>query len=284
MTFSIWMTPIFMIVYIVLLMLLTEYMRTHYKTSMWVWVLALLTIPVWIQHVDGWFRWAKNLSVILPLIYVGLARISRVEQRKGKFWEALQKDWVLWTLYGIVFLNIAEATMKDVFLGNHMNALAGLILCITMPFAPKFWKYDTDSHGEIIAYTTGYWNFLYTTWNACFVYAESPAYFARTCCILLAAELYPIVKRRPEMYITGRIYTLGAHLVLRSCFPALFMVTMNAEAWFNPTVMTNWGMVNGLIALPFVFWYCWQLHQGNADIHFRRGPARAEYLAKLENK
>ena len=38
MTVPVWITPISMVVYTVLLMLLTEFMRRHYRTSMWVWV------------------------------------------------------------------------------------------------------------------------------------------------------------------------------------------------------------------------------------------------------
>ena len=205
MTVPVWITPISMVVYTVLLMLLTEFMRRHYRTSMWVWVVSLVTIPLWIINIPGddWFRWAKNLSVILPLIFAGLGRIAAVQQKDTPFWRLMRKRWVRWTLYGIVFCNIAEATLRDMQMGNMMNALAGFILCVTMPFGDKYWKYDTSSHGEILSYTVPMWNFLYTTWNACFVYAEGHEFFASTCCILAAAELYPIIMRRPELYITG---------------------------------------------------------------------------------
>ena len=71
MTVPVWVTPISMVAYTVLLMLLTEFMRRHYRTSMWVWVVSLVTIPLWIANIPGddWCRWAKNLSVILPLIF-----------------------------------------------------------------------------------------------------------------------------------------------------------------------------------------------------------------------
>lgn len=92
-----------------------------------------------------------------------------------------------------------------------------------MPFGDKYWKYDTAHYGEIIAYTVPMWNFLYTTWNACFVYAEGHAFFASTCCILAAAELYPIIKRQPELYITGEstpwAYTCCCAAASRCCFP-----------------------------------------------------------------
>ena len=161
MTVPVWITPISMVVYTVLLMLLTEFMRRHYRTSMWVWVVSLVTIPLWIINIPGddWFRWAKNLSVILPLIFAGLGRIAAVQQKDTPFWRLMRKRWVRWTLYGIVFCNIAEATLRDMQMGNMMNALAGFILCVTMPFGDKYWKYDTSSHGEILSYTVPMWNF-----------------------------------------------------------------------------------------------------------------------------
>lgn len=39
-----------------------------------------------------------------------------------------------------------------------------------------------------------------------------------------------------------------------------------------------WGAINGIMGLPFVFWYCYQLHTGKADVSFRRGIARKKYL------
>ena len=133
----------------------------------------------------------EKLSVILPLIFAGLGRIAAVQQKDTPFWRLMRKRWVRWTLYGIVFCNIAEATLRDMQMGNMMNALAGFILCVTMPFGDKYWKYDTSSHGEILSYTVPMWNFLYTTWNACFVYAEGHEFFASTCCILLRPSCTP---------------------------------------------------------------------------------------------
>ena len=114
-------------------------------------------------------------------------------------------------------------------------------------------------------------------------FAEGHEFFASTCCILAAAELYPIIMRRPELYITGRIYTLGAHLLLRSCFPLLFPTIMNSAAWFSPDVMYWWGMANGIIGIPFVFWYCYQLSSGKAPVTFRRGKARTAYIEGRAN-
>lgn len=272
----VWQYVVAMGGYIALLLVIVSVMRKHYKFANWFWILSLLTFPLWLMGgVEGWFRWAKILSVILPTIFVGFIRIAAYEKRQGKFWEALQKDWVLWVVYGVLFLNIMEATIKDATMGNTFNALCGFLLCVTIPYAPKFWKISSQKHGDLIAYTTVAWNFLYTTWNAGFVYAETPQYFASSLCILIAAELYPIIKRRPELYIIARVYTLATHLLIRAIFPNLFPTLMDATAWFNPDVMKYWGIINFILIVPYVFWHMWQLHTGKSDVSFRRGRTEA---------
>ncbi|EYE89107.1 membrane protein [Fervidicella metallireducens AeB] len=272
MNIPIWQYVLTMGGYFVLLMFIVEYMRKHYRFANWFWTASLLTFPIWLMGgVVGWFRWAKILSVIIPTIFMGSVRIAKYEKREGKIWNSLRKDWALWVLYGVLFLNIMEATIKDFTMGNIFNALCGFLLCVTIPFPPKYWKISEEKYGDLIAYTTIGWNFLYTTWNACFVYAEGPKYFASSLCILMAAEIYPIIKKRPELYITARVYTLATHLLLRACFPLLFPTLMDASAWHNDVFMKYWGIVNFAIMVPYLFWHMWQLHTNKAEISFRRG-------------
>ena len=276
MDIPVWQYVLSMGGYFALLIFIVEYMRKHYKFANWFWIASLLTFPLWLMGgVVGWFRWAKILSVILPTIFVGFSRIANYEKREGKIWNVLQKGWVLWVLYGVLFLNIMEATIKDFTIGNIFNALCGFLLCVTIPFPLKFWKISSEKHGDLIAYTTVAWNFIYTTWNACFVYAESPKYFASSLCILLAAEIYPIIKKRPELYITARVYTLASHLLIRACFSNLFPALMDSSSWHNANFMKYWGIFNFAIIVPYVFWHMWQLHTGKADISFRRGRVEA---------
>ncbi len=278
MDIPIWKYVISMGAYFTLLLFIVEYMKKNYKFAAIFWILSLLTFPLWLMGgVVGWFRWAKICSVILPTILVGLIRVSSEEQRQGKFWSLIRKDWIVWFLYGVLFLNIAEATMKDVGLLNYGNALCGFLLCVTIPFpnGRKFWNLSSKDNSAVVAYTTVAWNFLYTTWNLCFVYGESPKYFASSVCILLAAELYPIIKGRPELYITARIYTLATHMIVRACLPNLFPAVMDASSWFNADVLRNWGLVNAIIIIPYTFWYMWQLHSGKSEVSFFRGNTPA---------
>lgn len=271
MSIPFWQYALSMGAYFLILIGIVAVMRKHYKFANIFWIASLLTFPLWLMGgVVGWFRWAKILSVILPTIFVGFVRIANYEKKKGKFWESLQKDWVLWFLYGVLFLNIMEATVKDFTMGNYFNSLTGFLLCLTIPFPPRYWKVSKEAHGDLISYTTMGWNFLYTTWNACFVFAETPMYFASSLCILLAAEIYPFLKGKPELYITARIYTLATHLLIRACVPWLFPTLMDASSWHNPKVMFYWGIINLVLMVPYTFWHMWQLHTGKAEKSFKR--------------
>ncbi len=259
--------------YFSVLLFSIDFFRKQVKISLWFWLASLASFPLWIMlgQVVGWFRWFKVLSVLLPTaLIVGPARMAYYEpDKKNGLFELLRKDWVLWFLYAMLALNILEATVKDVELGNMANAFVGAALIITMPFPTRFWKF-AGKNKDLLFYSTAAWNFIYTTWNLCFVYAEGVAYFGGTICILLAAELYPLLKKRPELYIISRIYTLALHMLMRAMAGNIFTTYMNFTPFYSESFKNGWGVVNMLITIPYVFWYLWVLHEGKAEKYFIR--------------
>lgn len=256
-----------MSIYAIILLIIVEFFRKNYKVATYFYVLVLVSFPLWMHNIEGWFRWMKYLSIFLPIIVLGFTRIAYMEDKRGSIWDSLKKPNFLWFYYAILFLNIMEATLKDISLGNYFNAGVGLILCATIPFAPKYWSIAKNENGVLISYTTLAWAFLYTTWNACFVYAESPMYFAGTLTILTVAFLYPIIKKRPELYVHARVYTLATHLLLRATYD-IFPATMDASTWFNSKFLMGWGIFNLIIAIPYLIWHFHQLRTGKAEESF----------------
>jgi len=257
-----WMYIASMAGYIVFLLLLVEGMTKAPRVAFAFWILSLLTVPLWADNLDGWFRWAKTISVLLPTaIVVGMARLAYFyKDSQHPTLVFFRRDWVLWCLYGVLFLNIAEATLKDVVSGNYFNFVCGVILCLTIPW-PKYnkgvrqyWLFDKVKPNELLFFSTAAWNFLYTTWNMAFVYGENAGYFASSFCILLAAELYPVIKKRPELYIIARVYTLAFHILMRACYD-IFTPVMDSSSWANESVLYWWGAANLLMHIPFAIWY-----------------------------
>lgn len=254
---TIWQFALSMTTYIVILLLLVEWMRKHPRFACVFWIAALFTFPLWFENLDGWFRWAKTLSVLLPTAFLlGFGRIANYENRNG-FWSIFKKKWILWAVFGVLILNIAEAVLKDFQAHNYSNAVVGFILCISTPWVfakgqKQAWVFSKDKPGDLLVYTTAGWNFLYTTWNLAFVFGENIGFFASSFCILVAAELYPILKKRPELYVTARVYTLAFHILVRATYD-VFTPVMDSSAWASPTTLSYWGWINLIFALFFTF-------------------------------
>ncbi|SCY29977.1 hypothetical protein [Alkaliphilus peptidifermentans] len=256
-----------MLGYAIFLFVSVEAFRKWHRFSLVFFVMLLVTFPIWANGIEGWFRWAKYLSVFIPVVVLGLSRVAVKDNKQGKFWSIFKSNGCLKFFYCIIFLNILEATLKDIALGNYFNAGAGAILCATLPFAPRYWHVSNKEKGLLFAYTTWFWAFLYTTWNACFVYAESPLYFAGSLTILSVAFFYPILKGRSELYIHARVYTLAIHLLLRASYD-FFPRLMDATSWNHPDVLKWWGFFNALIGIPYLVWHFIQIKNGTSDVKF----------------
>lgn len=260
MNIPVWQYIVSMSVYIVLLMLIVELMRKNYRFAAIFWILSLLTFPLWSSQLEGWFRWVKTFSVLVPTaLVVGLGRIAQHEKREG-WWSFFRKDWVLWSLYGVLGLNILEASLKDLAMGNYFNAISGFILIVTIPLfksrrsKKRGWVISEEKPGDLLVYTDPMWNFLYTTWNIAFVYAENPGFAASSFCILLAAELYPVIRKRPELYVTARVYTLATHILIRATYD-IFTPLMDSSAFASSQVVYWWGVINIVLHVPYLFWF-----------------------------
>ncbi|WED23795.1 hypothetical protein L3Q72_21405 [Vibrio sp. JC009] len=273
--------------YILFLLILVEVMRRTPRATAVFWILSLFTFPLWIEHLDGWFRWAKTVSVIIPTaIFVGGARIAWVYyDNPNRILKFFRGDWVLKVFYAVLFLNIAEATLKDLVTANYFNGICGIILCITIPFprykngTRQYWLIGRDKPNDLLFYSTAAWNFLYTTWNLAFVYGENAGYFASSFCILMAAELYPIIKRRPELYMTARVYTLAIHILIRANGD-IFTPVMDSSSWANETVLNYWGLINLVMHIPFVYWFFF-IQKKNGEPPYGENPP--PLVAELEN-
>lgn len=253
-----WMYVVSMAAYVAILVLLTETARR----SIWFGLglnVSLFAMLFFSGNIEGWFRWAKVLSVLIPMFVVHAGRIASKRGGTDRLSRFLTGLPTLGFLCAILCLNILEASVKDFTLGNWANGACGLVMIACVPFTlGKSWRFDVKGRHVLVADLSLAWCFLYTTWNACFVYAESPAYFAASCCILLVPEIFNVVSVRKgegNLWLHARIYTLMIHVALRA-FRDVFTPYMDATAWQNESVKAVWGIVNlGLMAAYAVWWF-----------------------------
>lgn len=247
-----------MLAYMLFLIMFLEFTRERQGFYKWFFILSLLTFPLWFLNLHSWFRWAKTISVLIPTCFVSFIRIANDGDHENTM-QSLRKKWPLWILYVVLMLNIVEATLTDFELGNILNALCGVILCITIPLPTKHWRIGKNdgknAFSELIADLPLAWCLLYVTWNAAFVYAENTTFFASSLCILIAPEIWMFIKKRTDLWLMGRVYTLAIHILIRSCYD-IFTPVMDSTLWFKPEVLKWWGVVNILLHGTYlVYWF-----------------------------
>ena len=255
MDIPIWQYLITMSIYVFFLYHFVELMRHRVSLARGVFYLAVLTFPIWIYNLDGWFRWIKTLLVLLPILFLNAIRYSYFTQSDKN--DYLRKKWPIWILYLVVFANIVEASIKGISIGNHFNGIAGLILAATMLLPLKGWKIDKNNNQDLIVNFPLSWCLLYTTWNLCFVYGENPDYLASSICILLVPLFYCFYKRRTDLWLTARVYTLGIHLTIRACYD-IFHPLMGSESWQNSQALYLWGALNLALHIAYGIYYLFQ--------------------------
>lgn len=247
-----------MLFYILFLVMFLEFTREKQKFYKWFFIIALSTLPLWFLNLHSWFRWAKSISVLFPTCFVSFVRIANDGKHKDVL-KSLRKKWPLWILYLVLNLNIIEASITQLELGNWYNALAGIILCITIPLPTKHWRIGgndgKNTFAELIADLPLAWCLLYVTWNAAFVYQENTTFFASSLCILLAPEIWMFIKKRTDLWLMGRVYTLAIHILIRSSYD-IFTPLMDSSAWYNPQVLKWWTLANLFLHLAYlVYWF-----------------------------
>ncbi len=247
-----------MVFYMLFLFLFLEYSREKQGFYKWFSIIAICSFPLWFLNIDSWFRWAKTISILLPLCFFNYVRISN-DGKHTDILASLKKKWPLWVLYAILNLNIAEAMLQDLGAGNIFNALSGLILCITIPLPTKHWRIGKNdgknTFAEIVADLPLAWCLLYATWNAAFVYGENISYFASSLCILIIPEIWILFKKRVDLWLMARVYTLAVHLLIRACYD-IFTPVMDSSAWFSSTFLNNWGILNIVLSgLYLIYWF-----------------------------
>lgn len=254
-----------MAVYMLFLYLFLEYTREKQGFYKWFSILAICSFPLWFLNLNSWFRWAKTISILIPLCFLSYTRIAN-DGKHNDILHSLRKKWPMWILYFILILNIVEATIKDLTMGNYFNAICGLILCITIPLPTKHWRIANNdgknSFAELIADLPLAWCLLYVSWNAAFVYAENITFFASSLCILIVPQIWMFFKKRVDLWLMGRVYTLAVHLLIRASYD-IFTPIMNSGAWYNATFLNYWGLFN--LVLHGGYLIVWFLKYRNKD-------------------
>ncbi len=219
------------ILFIILIGISETLRRIHIK-SLYFWVIfcfLLLPIMLGATGVDWkWFAWVKTYSVLLGCAWISLIRFTSYIQPKIGYR----------VVFFILAANILEASILDFTNGHIINAIAGLLVILTMP-KPK--KITTEHQSSIkdLNYDTSYlWIIAYTVWNSCFLYINWDARLWLQTTAVLGAPLLMAVLFGRKTWLQARAYTLGIYIILHDIFFDWMKKDFNAGWLYNETAAT----------------------------------------------
>lgn len=254
MDIPIWQYVLAMSGYTLLLFFVHEFFRKYLKLTTIIFILMLLSFPLWISNLEGWYIWGKTFLLLIPITIANLIRLSYAI--KSDKLSLFKKDMAFWVIYVALFLNILETSIKGLTIGNYYNSVAGIILCITIPFPNKAWRVDTTpgKKHDFLVDLPLFWCLLYITLMANHSYGRWPAAFGMSVCLLSATLITIIVYKGTDLWLSTRAYTLTLYIFLIVClgYSPPFIVSTIA---FNSKVQIIWGIANLVLHVIYALWW-----------------------------
>ena len=215
-------------------------------------LLAILSVPIWMQKFDGWFYIVKILSVWVPITIYAVIKASYPSSDRMKRWATIFAK----ASFFLLTLNILEASVKDLIQQNTLNGITGILLIVVLPLISKDnWNAINYKHQPFVikANTPFFYIFLYSSWNVCFVYTVFPEYFFVVVISLLYCFIHVWFTKSPNLWFTFRTFTLGFILMLRA---NSYLVENHLDFGYlhNEAVGSIWGLVNLVLILGYAIY------------------------------
>lgn len=213
-------------------------------------------------YMNGWFHYAKLYAALLSCISFMLIRFQ---------WGIGKKKWFIYTVPGILILNILIAVVSDVehavvawntwtlsnegvwlYGGPHniMNAIAGILNIVGLTavmhiYVSKPMGSDRKGRDVIWADMTIMWIIPYDLWNFCYTYCNLPNHsWYCGLALLLAPTVLALVWNKGS-WLINRGHTLTFWCMFAQVFP-LFMESTSPFSVL-PTMYAEGVMTNGAV-------------------------------------
>ena len=196
-------------------------------TPMW----ALGSAPPLCHSFGGplFFCWLKTYSVSVAACWLTRYRFFRLETHPMAQLIALL----------LLPVNMLEAVIQGACMGTwpqYLNAVAGLLLVITLPFSNDAFQARTRGRARDLDYDglTRAWIIGYTIWNWVFVYLLFPVIAGQQLAVLGTALAVGLLN--PSRWLQARTYTLAIGCYMLFTVPDLVLARLGTADWSNPTV------------------------------------------------
>lgn len=221
-------------------------LRRAGKWAVWGLFLAvpLALTPYWFRVNEfGPFVWIKFYTVFFCVGWGTAVRLTPLGDR----------PWARRTIPLLLGANILEATALDLIErgpAHHLNALAGLLLILTVPYSREATTIETTRRGrDVLCGTSRSWVVGYTLWNWTFVYLNYPVWVGHHTAVLLAALIVGVID--PRRWTQARASTLGGIFLATATGNAGLVSWLGTSHWSDPLL----GVAAAVIAVVFVVGY-----------------------------
>ncbi len=208
-------------------------------------IALIILFPCWVLliGVEDWFVWVKVLSIASGIIVLSLLRTTRL----GSNAKLIQ-----WTTYAFLAVNILEATVRDVVVGNmanYLNAAAGFLLIITLEKLSTVHVDKKGSNRDLLwSGMTLPWIVGYTLWNWVFIYLNF-GFQSSVAHIAVLGSALLVVFRNKDRWLQARAFTLGMYFILFHSLPHLVAsLTINRYS-------SQLGLLISLVPFGFMVGY-----------------------------
>ena len=222
--------------FVVVLMTLVYYGAQEWLCRVRLPVLWTLFILVPIAFTPYWFKvncfdlftWIKTYSILFCVCWGGWLRFTAMGD----------KPWLRRSIAWLLVANILEALILDVQgsgIAHNLNALAGLLLIVTVPLSVRHTRIDRDSRHQTLRYDAPLaWICGYSLWNWTFVYLNYPELTGHHTAVLSAALIVACID--PQRWVQARAATLGMNLLLMATSHSGTLAVSNATTWFDESI------------------------------------------------
>jgi hypothetical protein len=263
MSVTIWHYILAMIGCTLILFLIHEFFRKFLKITSFIFFIALFSFPWWKSTYTDWFLIAKTLLMIVSIIIINFARLGN--SLKSYNLSIFKSKLPFWFIYLALTSNILLAILPDIEIGNYYNALAGLILCITVPLPPKGWRIDLVKYKnhDLFVDLPILWCLLYFSWWINFIYGSWPEIFNRALCLMFVTFIPIIIYKSTDLWLSIRAYTLVLYL-LSIAFFNYSIPYIDTPVRFSRNLLIFWGILNGIAAITYsLYWFVYSRKKYN---------------------
>lgn len=227
---------------LIILLVINEFFRKFQFATYVVLIPVLIGLSfLWAENPNlTLFKWAKVYSASAGVILFTLIRGTKLKD----------KQYIMYAVYGILAINIAEAVLKDFFIfevSSVLNAITGIILIYTMRGIKNI-KVEGD---DLIWRDLDWgWIAVYTIWNILVVLGKDAPLAGRYTILLMAPIIAEYFKR--GIWLQARALTLSVMLIYGFTFPN-FAAKFNIDQLENTTLKLVIGIIGLLCGLTYCY-------------------------------